>query len=117
MTEEQLHIKCVTYLRNECPSLNGLYFHVPNGGSRNTAEASKFQAMGVLAGVPDLGVIAGGKTYWIELKTEKGEVKKNQKELHANWAKHGVYVVIVRTFEEFLAEINNIKEIAFFYNK
>lgn len=38
---------------NRYPKLKWL-FHVPNGGSRNRAEAVKFKQMGVKAGVSDL---------------------------------------------------------------
>lgn len=52
-----------------------LMFHIPNGGKRSKAEAGRFKAEGVKAGVPDicLPVPRGGKHgLWIELKKEKG---------------------------------------------
>lgn len=44
------------------PELDLLY-HIPNGGSRGKAEAGRFKASGVKAGVPDifLPVARGGK--------------------------------------------------------
>ena len=61
-----------------------LLFHIPNGGSRGKAEAGRFRAMGVKAGVPDLflpvprGTIHG---LFIELKRLKGgRVSKEQNE-------------------------------------
>ena len=44
---------CIRDRSNAYPDLELLY-HVPNGGSRNKAEASKLKRMGVRAGVPDL---------------------------------------------------------------
>lgn len=62
--------------------LSDYLIHIPNGGSRNVVEASKFKKMGVKAGVPDLqllipnGLIHG---LWIELKAKKGKVQPNQR--------------------------------------
>lgn len=56
------------------PELN-LLFHVPNGGSRNKAEAGRLRAEGVKAGVPDLCLpVPRGKCHglFIELKRQRG---------------------------------------------
>ena len=56
------------------PELEWLY-HVPNGGSRNRAEAVRLKAQGVKPGVPDLclPVAKGGyHGLYIELKRLKG---------------------------------------------
>ena len=55
------------------------WFHVPNGGSRNVAEASKLKAMGTRAGVADLVLTINGRTHFLELKTTKGKVSAAQK--------------------------------------
>ncbi len=59
-----------------------LMFHIPNGGSRSRAEAGRFKAEGVKAGVPDicLPVPRGGyHGLFIELKrTQGGEVSPEQ---------------------------------------
>ena len=52
-----------------------LLFHIPNGGSRGKAEAGRFRAMGVKAGVPDLflPVPRGGyHGLFVEMKRTKG---------------------------------------------
>ena len=52
-----------------------LLFHVPNGGSRNKAEAGRLQAEGVKAGVPDLCLPVSRGGYhglYIELKRLRG---------------------------------------------
>lgn len=66
------------------PELKWL-FHIPNGGSRHIAEASKLKAMGVKSGVPDIFLPVVGKFsskgFWIELKKPiKGIVSKEQDE-------------------------------------
>lgn len=56
------------------PELKLLY-HVPNGGSRNKAEAGRLRAEGVKAGVPDLCLpVARGEYHglYIELKRQRG---------------------------------------------
>jgi len=55
------------------PELKWL-FHIPNGGSRHIAEASKLKAMGVKSGVPDIFLPIYRKTrsgIFIELKKPK----------------------------------------------
>jgi hypothetical protein len=52
-----------------------LFYHVPNGGYRKAQEASKFKAMGVKAGVPDLVIPIARKGHhglYIELKRVSG---------------------------------------------
>lgn len=59
-----------------------LIFHVPNGGLRSKSEAKRFKACGVKSGVPDLFLPVarnGSNGLFIELKTEKGKVSKEQK--------------------------------------
>ncbi|HMN37564.1 MAG TPA: hypothetical protein PKD49_07630 [Hyphomicrobium sp.] len=48
------------------------FFSVPNGGARSPIEASIMKGLGVRAGVPDLILIAEGRTYGLELKRDKG---------------------------------------------
>lgn len=55
-----------------------VYWHTPNGGSRNPIEAKKLKGMGVRAGMPDIMLLADGKLYALELKTEKGRVSPRQ---------------------------------------
>ncbi len=60
-----------------------LVFHVANGGLRTKREAAKLKWTGVLAGVPDLVVIAPSTgrcahIYFIEVKAEKGVLSIDQ---------------------------------------
>ena len=84
-TEDQEQIDLVNWARmqeKKYPELRML-FHIPNGGSRGKAEAGRFRAMGVRAGVPDLclPVPRGGwHGLYIELKrTKGGRVSADQK--------------------------------------
>lgn len=71
-SEQMALMSWAEYARQTMPEL-GLLHHIPNGGSRNKAEAARFKAMGVKAGVPDLflPVARGGfHGLYIELKRE-----------------------------------------------
>lgn len=81
------------------PELSLLY-HIPNGGSRNKAEASRLQAEGVKAGVPDLCLPVPRGTYhglYIELKRIRGS---KTSDLQVRWMeslmKQGYYVNICK---------------------
>ena len=62
------------YASGKYPELT-LMYHIPNGGKRGKAEAARFKAQGVKAGVPDICLpVARGKYHglYIELKRVKG---------------------------------------------
>ena len=72
--EQMMLMSWVTLMSSSRPELR-LLFHIPNGGSRHKAEAGRFRAMGVKAGVPDLclPVPRGGKHgLFVEMKRTKG---------------------------------------------
>lgn len=51
------------------------FYHIPNGGQRDIAEAAKFKRMGVKAGVPDICLCIARGAYhglYIELKRVSG---------------------------------------------
>ena len=79
------------------PELSLLY-HVPNGGSRNKAEAGRLRAEGVKAGVPDLclPVARGGfHGLYIELKRERGgKASEDQRGWLDSLSKQGYFAVI-----------------------
>lgn len=84
-TEEQEQITLFEWAElqsGKYPELKLLY-HVPNGGSRNKAEAARLRAAGVKAGVPDLclPVPRGGyHGLYIELKRQRGGRKSDLQE-------------------------------------
>jgi hypothetical protein len=53
-------------------------------------------------GFPDLAVGKDGKTYLLELKSERGKFSPWEKKWHAAWTGH---VAVVRSIEEALAAI------------
>jgi hypothetical protein len=97
--EDDLHIAVVRYLSLALPD-DAFWFHVPNGGKRGKAEAGRFKAMGVKAGVPDIVIIYGGAPYFIELKADKGRLSKAQRETLEALVKAEAVVKVCRSLEE-----------------
>lgn len=91
------------------PELRWLH-HIPNGGSRNKAEAVKLKQMGVRSGVADLclpypkGIYHG---LYIEMKFDKGRQQENQKKFLSDMADAGHYVATCYSAEQ---AINVIRE-------
>jgi len=108
MTEERLQYECFTWFWNNCPQYRGLLFHIPNGGARNKIEASKFRAIGVVSGIPDLCFLFKGKCYFFELKTELGRLSDNQKTIIAQFKTQNIDVFLIRNFDEFKKQILEI---------
>lgn len=81
--EQQALFNWANWQRGKYPEL-ALMYHTPNGGHRSKAEAGRFKAEGVKAGVPDicLPVARGGyHGLYIELKRQRGgKTSANQKE-------------------------------------
>lgn len=79
---------------------HSFFFHVPNGGYRRINEAKRLKAMGVIAGVPDVGVINCGRIFWLELKAPKGTASDNQLYCHRLLRQAGSPVTLCKTLDE-----------------
>lgn len=78
-------------------------FHIPNGGSRNKAEAAHLKEQGVSAGVPDLCFPAARHGYhglYIEMKAGKNKATAAQKEWLELLNKNGYLAVVCVGFDE-----------------
>lgn len=76
--EVTFHISAASFLRVALPP-EVIFFHVPNGEVRDKATAGKLKAMGVLAGVFDLGFIwPNGQASWLELKVGDNDLSDDQ---------------------------------------
>lgn len=101
-TEQINVVQWANWNMNRYPELRWL-FHVPNGGSRNRAEAVKFKQMGVKAGVSDLclpypkGIYCG---LFIEMKYGNNRQQDTQKEFLADMAAAGHFVATCYSAEE-----------------
>lgn len=81
--EETIHRSIADYLSIIAPRGNRtapfIWFHVPNGGGRSKAEGGILKAMGALAGVPDIIIIApSGMAYFGEIKPENLDLSDSQ---------------------------------------
>lgn len=95
------------------PELEWLY-HVPNGGSRNRAEAARLKAQGVKPGVPDLclPVAKGGyHGLYIELKRLKGgRLSRDQAKWLESLSRGGYLATICSGWEQAAQIIQNYLE-------
>jgi hypothetical protein len=107
-SEDALQQKCVFWFRNTYPELKGLLFSVPNGGLRNKREAVKLNMTGLTKGVSDLLFMYDASTYCIELKTETGTQKPDQKVWESVVTNQGFPYLIVRSLKDFKILIGTI---------
>lgn len=80
-----------------------LLYHIPNGGMRNKAVASKLKAEGVKSGVPDVHLpVARGKYHslYIEMKSASGVASANQKEWISRLNEQGHLALVCCSFED-----------------
>jgi hypothetical protein len=100
--EQQCLIRWAAWQSGKYPELN-LIYHIPNGGIRSKAEAGRFKAEGVKAGVPDicLPVARGGfHGLYIELKRQKGgQVSDNQKSWLEKLDREGYRIAVCKGWE------------------
>lgn len=101
ISEDQLQKQVAAYLDLKYPNI--LWFHVPNGGSRNFFEAVKLKAMGVKPGVPDIMIFNKQGPYsglYVELKVGKNKPNDNQLAMHKKLEDNGWRGCVVWTFDD-----------------
>jgi VRR-NUC domain len=97
--EGRIQASIVDWIRTVAPGT--LVFAVPNGGLRSKTEAARLKWQGVLAGVPDLIVLAPvGRVFALEVKTEVGRLSESQKEIFGSLVALGVQRAIVRSIDD-----------------
>ena len=84
-SERVLHKRLVKILQDKSASDEFLFFHIKNdvGASRG----SRFydpRPLGVLSGVADFCILRNGKTYFLEIKADKGRLSKEQRKFLVN---------------------------------
>lgn len=110
MTENQLHRAVWQYLKLCLPS-DAFAFHPANGGyALGKRTAGNLKAMGLVAGVPDICIVYGGRFYGIELKAPgrlvgntmkgRGYCTPQQCACHARLREAGAGVVVCWTIED-----------------
>lgn len=95
-SEEYCQIFAVSFLNKlRMSGYDFIFWHTPNGGSRNKAEASKLKMMGVLPGVPDLIIMAREKVIFVEFKDATGKASNVQKDFRDKAREYGFAYEIV----------------------
>ncbi len=76
--EARIQAAIVEWVRTVAPGV--LIFAIPNGGLRSKAEAALMEWTGVVAGVPDLTIIAPtGRVFFLEVKMASGRLSEDQR--------------------------------------
>lgn len=105
-TEDQIQAAvCLHLTIRAMPGV--VWFHVPNGGSRTAAEAGRFKALGVKAGVPDLLAVRAGKLFALELKAPNGRLSEVQREMLAKLSAAGAETAVAFGLDEALSRLTS----------
>lgn len=100
--EEQIQAAVVLHLTIRAVS-GVVWWHTPNGGSRTVAEAGKFKALGVKAGVPDLLAVRAGRLFALELKAQGGRLSEGQTDMLKQLTDAGVQTAVAVGLDDALA--------------
>jgi hypothetical protein len=102
LNEDILQAEIYKWFHNtHCAGKNNIIFSVPNGGTRNTKEAMKLKATGLMPGVSDLIILLPSKCLFIEVKTSTGKQSDAQKVFSSKVTSLGFDYHLVRSFEDF----------------
>ncbi|MGE0766376.1 MAG: hypothetical protein AB7L90_07925 [Hyphomicrobiaceae bacterium] len=104
LNESQVQRAVVQHLMSRAVA-QVFWFAVPNGGWRTKAEAAILNGHGVIAGVPDLIVIARGLPYGLELKPKHGVLSRVQQETHARMREAGAIVATTYGLDDALRQL------------
>lgn len=104
-TELQIHIAVVQHLKYRARK-GVLWWHSANGELRTKRDAAKLRAMGVVPGIPDLMIVADGKTFGLELKTSRGRLSTEQKSMLDRMQAAGVFTGVAYGLDQALAIIS-----------
>ena len=97
--EARIQASIVEWVLTVAPGV--LVFAVPNGGFRSKVEAARLKWTGVVAGVPDLAVIApGGRVHFLEVKTASGRLSEAQREVMGVLGKLGAPFMTVGSIDD-----------------
>lgn len=108
LTERNIQRIILAALARDYPQ--GISYHCPNGGQRNAREGAELRKDGVLAGIPDLGVIRpNGRIGWLEVKTDIGVLSNVQANLHTKMLPLGHHVYIIRSLNDIFLIIESWK--------
>lgn len=108
-TEHHLQVQCVRWFRLKYKK--ALIYAIPNGVFTTKTSAGKLVSEGVKHGIPDLHIpipMNGYSSLYIEMKNGKaGRLSDYQKEMSQQLESYGNKVVICRTLDDFIKEVDS----------
>jgi hypothetical protein len=104
-SEASLHRQVTDYL-SLCLGGSAWFTTFPAGGG-GYMRGKILKSRGLKAGVPDVLIIDGGRSLWVELKTRHGRLSPDQKATHAVLHRAGAIVSVCRTLEEVNAALTS----------
>lgn len=97
--EDDLQKSVFAYLARALPD-EGTAYAIPNGGKRHAREAARMKGLGVVAGMPDIGICYRGRAMFVELKAPRGVVSAAQRETIRKLTYCGAPVMLCRSVED-----------------
>ena len=86
---------------NLLSSLNIFYFSIPNEHwNISFAALNALKKRGMIPGIPDLAILHDKKIYFMEFKSEKGKLTKQQSIIIEYLREHGYNVAVVNSLDE-----------------
>ena len=111
-TEESEQVALFEYAAYQREPEWSLLFSIPNGGYRKLKTGARLKRTGLKSRIPDIFLPVGKGMYnglFVEMKSDRGTVQKNQKEWHTTLRTQGYRVDVcrgcgpaVRTIEGYL---------------
>lgn len=109
MSEDVIQAAIVLWYHNTFTVTGaGILFAIPNGGTRNIAEAQKLKATGLMAGASDLMLNHRGKWYCVEIKKPGGVQSPDQKKFQGRVEALGTTYKLIYSLEEFKEWVNTL---------
>ena len=108
MTEADIQIQLVDYLRLVAPQRGFLFFAVPNEGmgeartGAGLGRMARLKRMGLRSGVADLVFVKDGQAYFLEMKGPGGRWSDKQQDFARDAAHVGAKYGIAWSFEQAL---------------
>lgn len=96
--EQALQMAVARYLDVALPD-NAVWSAIGHGGGGKTRGAI-LKSMGLKAGIPDVLIVHGSRTLFIELKATDGRVSAQQTDMHVRLRKAGAEVYTCRSLEQ-----------------
>lgn len=102
-TESAIQSTYITWLNLQYPAVADVTASFANGGKRDSRYGRRLKREGLKKGFPDIGIfVAKGKSHgmFIEFKSEKGVVRKEQKAAMSVLEAQGYRCSVCRSLEE-----------------